>query len=192
MHINVGDKLVATKNVSVFFNEGDIVEVVNVSENKVSFTCYNTDAENHIRIARSGQMDIDTCNQYFTKFEEEEEDAFTFEITVEEIAESVVEIMEDSEFKTHSILDNSIVVSCRLPNGYVITEPYSCTSGNYDAKLAEEICHERIYDKIWELETYRFKQLIWEASMEDCECDCNGNCAECAYNDELSPNNLPN
>ena len=72
MHINVGDKLVATKNVSVFFNEGDIVEVINVSENKVSFTCYNADAENHIRIARSGQMDIDTCNQYFTKLEEEE------------------------------------------------------------------------------------------------------------------------
>lgn len=192
MHINVGDKLVVTKNVSGFFNEGDIVEVTNVSGNMVSFACYNADAENHIRIVRSGQMDIDTCNQHFTKIEEEEKDAFVFEITVEEIASSVEEIMENSEFETHSIFDNSIVVSCRLPNGYVITESYSCTSGSYDAELAEEICHEKIYDKIWELETYRFKQLNYEANMEDCECTCDGNCSECAYNDELSPNNLPN
>ena len=116
MHINVGDKLVVTKNVSGFFNEGDIVEVTNVSGNMVSFACYNADAENHIRIVRSGQMDIDTCNQHFTKIEEEEKDAFVFEITVEEIASSVEEIMENSEFETHSIFDNSIVVSCRLPN----------------------------------------------------------------------------
>ena len=195
MRINVGDKLVFTKNMSGFFNEGDIVEVTNVNGNMVSFACHNADTESHIRIARSGQMNIDTCNQYFVKFEEENEDAHVFEVTVEEIAVSVEEIMENSEFETHSILDNSIVVSCRLPNGYVITESYSCTSGNYDAELAEEICHERIYNKIWELETYRFKQLIWEASeasMEECECTCDGNCAECVYNEESNHNGLLN
>lgn len=183
MHINVGDKLVATKNVSSFFNEGDIVEVVNVNENMVSFACSNSDTENHIRIARSGQMDIDTCSQYFTKLEEEKETIAALEITEEYIAE----IMENSEFETHTVFDKCTIVSCRLPNGFVITESSSCVDlENYDAELAEEICLDKIAEKIWELEAYRLQQFLWEEEGEEddyCTCCC-GNCEECEYDDE--------
>ena len=186
MHINVGDKLVVTKNVSGFFNEGDIVEVVNVSENMVSFTCSNVDKENHIHIARSGQMDIDTCNQYFTKLEEEKGEAVeTLTITEEYIAE----IMENSEFEIHTVFDKCTVVSCRLPNGFVITESSSCVNPeNYNAELAEEICFDKIASKIWELEAYRLQQFLWEENtLEEaeeafCPCCC-GDCEECEYDE---------
>lgn len=180
MHINVGDKLVVTKNVSGFFNEGDVVEVTNVSGNMVSFVCYNVDAENHIRIARSGQMDIDTCNQYFTKLEEEKEEIEIPTITEEYIAE----IMENSEFETHTVFDKCTIVSCRLPNGFVITESSACVSPeNYDEELGAEICFDKIADKIWELEAYRLQQHLWEDSvMEECPCECD-NCDECPYDE---------
>lgn len=183
MHINVGDKLVVTKNMSGFFNEGDIVEVTNVNENMVSFACYNADTESHIRIARSGQMDVDTCSQYFTKFEEENEEEITIPTITEEY---IAEIMENSEFKTFTTFDKCTIVSCRLPNGFVITESSACVSPeNYDAEYGADICFDKIATRIWELEAYRLQQHLWEEEvmeMEECPCDCN-NCEECPYDE---------
>lgn len=168
MHINVGDKLVFTKNMSGFFNEGDIVEVTNVSGNMVSFACHNADAESHIRIARSGQMDIDTCNQYCIKLEEEKEEIEIPTITEEYVAE----IMENSEFETYTVFDKCTIVSCRLPNGFVITESSACVSPeNYNEKIGAEICFDKIADKIWELEAYRLQQHLWEEEL-GCSCCC--------------------
>lgn len=187
MHINVGDKLVVTKNMSGFFNEGDVVEVTNVSGNMVSFVCYNVDAENHIRIARSGQMDIDTCNQYFTKLEEKEEEEKVEIPTITE--EYIAEIMENSEFETHTVFDKCTIVSCRLPNGFVITESSACVSPeNYDEDLGAEICFDKIASKIWELEAYRLQQFLWEEETWEeakegwCPCCC-GDCEECEYDE---------
>lgn len=190
MHINIGDKLVVTKNVSGFFNEGDIVEVTNVNENVVSFACYDTDTEDHIRIERSGKMDIGTCNQYFMKLEEKEENTETPAITEEYVAE----ILDNSEFEICTMFDKCTVVSCRLPNGFVIAESSACVSPeNYDEEVGAEICVNKIADKVWELEAYRLQQHLWEESMKECSCcceeceepfcDCEDDCNECFYSD---------
>lgn len=177
MHINVGDKLVVTKNMSGFFNEGDIVEVTNVIENMVSFACCDTDTESHIRIKRSGQMDIDTCNQYFMKFVEEEEEEFAIPTITEEY---IAEILENSEFEVSTVFDKCTVVSCRLPNGFVITESSACVSPeNYDAEYGADICFDKIAAKVWELEAYRLQQHLWEESNGYNDCCC-GDCAECS------------
>lgn len=184
MHINVGDKLVVTKNMSGFFNEGDIVEVTGVSENMVSFACYNTDTEDHIRIARSGQMDIDTCNQYFAKVEEEEEEIEILNIDVDEIVE---EIMGSSEFEIQTAFDKCAIVSCKLPNGFVIVESALCMNEEeYDEETYSDICFDKIAEKIFELESYRILENMRRDDMEE-ECFCN--CCECdeyPYDDEFS------
>ncbi len=44
------------------------------------------------------------------------------------------------------------VVRAVLKNGFVIVESSSCVSAeNYDEKLGEEVCMERIMNKVWEL-----------------------------------------
>lgn len=185
MNINVGDKLMVTKNVSGFFNEGDVVEVTNVNEKMISFACSNADTENHIRIARSGQMDIDTCNQYFMKLEEEKEEKIVAPTITDE---HIAEIMENSEFEIHTVFDKCTIVSCRLPNGFVITESSACVSPeNYDEDMGAEICFEKIADKIWELEGYRLQQWLYEnSSCGDCEnCPCGGEGCEDECEDEV-------
>lgn len=181
MNINVGDKLVVTRNMSGFFNEGDIVEVTNVNEKMVSFACSNTDTGNHIRIARNGQMDIDTCNQYFMKLEEEKEEMVTAPTITEE---DIAEIMENSEFEICTVFDKCTVVSCKLPNGFVITESSACVSPeNYSEDIGAEICFDKIASKIWELEGYRLQQWLYEnecccEECEGCTCDCECDCEE--------------
>lgn len=190
MRINTGDKFVAVKKLW-FINEGTEITVVNVdNDGIVSFTFGENNTSN-------GYMDSDTFVEHFEKITMEDEEA-VFEITDEHIAE----IMENSEFETFTAFDKCTIVSCRLPNGFVITESSSCVDPkSYDAELAEEICFDKIAEKIAELEAYRLQQWMWENDIEDeykdtcegnCECTCDGNCTECAYNDGLSPNNLPN
>lgn len=164
MCINVGDKLIATKDMTDFFNVGDMIEVTDVNNKFISFTCYSSDTGSHIHIAKSGQMDMDTCNQYFAKVEEEEETEIPA-VTGEWIAD----IMECSEFETYTTFNKCTIVSCKLPNGFVIVE----SAYNYNAEHAEEICLDKIADRIWELETYR---LLNETS--DCPYGCN-DCEDC-------------
>mgnify|MGYP003305776021 CR=1 FL=1 len=139
MKLTNGDKMTVVKKVADFLDVGDIVTVMNVAENGMISFAFG-DGSMH-----KGIMNSTECEEHFKKIED-----MTAKIKAPTITEDyIAEIMENSEFETHSIFDNSIVVSCRLPNGYVITESYSCTSGNYDAELAEEICHEKIYLSLW-------------------------------------------
>ena len=84
--------------------------------------------------------------------------------------------MENSEFEIHTVFDKCTVVSCRLPNGFVIVESSACVSPeNYDEDMGAEICFDKIADKILELEGYRLQQWLWEE--ENGYCD--ENCDEC-------------
>jgi len=57
------------------------------------------------------------------------------------------------------------VVSCTLPNGFVIVESSSCVDpANYEHKLGTEICLRRIEDKIWAFEGYRLQCEIYSAN----------------------------
>lgn len=53
---------------------------------------------------------------------------------------------------TSTIGDRTTVVRCVLRNGFVIVESSSCVDpANYSQEMGEEICKEKIKDKIWEL-----------------------------------------
>lgn len=165
-----GDKLVVIKEVAPFLNKGDIVEVRNVTDNGIISFAFGEG------LMHMGVMNTAECESHFEKVEEKKEIP---EITEEYIAE----IMENSEFETHTVFNKCTIVSCRLPNGFVITESSACVNPeSYNAELGEEICFNKIADKIWELEAYRLQQQLWEEELGYCPCCC-GECEECEYDD---------
>lgn len=168
MNININDKFI-TVNPLWFINEGTVITVTNISEdNIISFTFGENNANN-------GYMDFNTFTEHFKKVEDMTAKVVAHTITEEDIAE----IMENSEFEINTVFDKCTIVSCRLPNGFVITESSACVSPeNYDEDMGAEICFEKIADKIWELEGYRLQQWLYENSTcgdcENCPCDSEG------------------
>ena len=86
------------------------------------------------------------------------------------------------------------VVRAVLKNGFVIVESSSCVSAeNYDEKLGEEICMERIRNKVWEPLGFLLQTAVGgvngEAAAEnrccdeECRCDedCERSCCDEAY-----------
>lgn len=168
-----GDKLIVTKKVAPFLNEGDIVEITNVTDDGVISFAFG-DGFMHM-----GVMSIDEYEAHFEKVEEKAEE--TFEIT-EEYIEG---IMENSEFEVFTSFDKCTIVSCRLPNGFVITESSACVSpANYSEEMGTNICIDKIRDKVWEFEAYRLQQKLWEESSDYCPC-CFGDCEKCECEDEF-------
>lgn len=168
-----GDKLIVTKSVAPFLNEGDIVKVVNVTDDGIISFAFG---EGFVHM---GVMNDAECANHFEKVEEK---AKVEAPTITE--EYIADIMENSDFEVSTVFDKCTVVSCRLPNGFVITESSACVSPkNYDEDMGAEICFDKIADRIWELEAYRLQQQLWEEEFH-CHCCC-GDCEECEYDDEF-------
>ena len=92
------------------------------------------------------------------------------------------------------------VVRAVLKNGFEIVESSSCVSAeNYDEKLGEEICMERIRNKIWELLGFLLQTAVGgvngEAAAENhcCDEDCERSCCdeEPAADEPAVPKLLP-
>lgn len=155
-----GDKLVVTKTVASFLKEGDVVEVRGVSEDGIISFAFGND------FMHMGVMNNAEFEAHFEKVKEVVE---TPTITEEYIDE----ILENCEFDMRTAFGKCTVVTCRLPNGFVISDYAACVDPeNYDEDMGIEICRERIKNKIWELEAYRLQQFLWEEEMCDCDCDC--------------------
>lgn len=73
------------------------------------------------------------------------------------------ELLEKSEIKVETVYGKVTIVSCKLPNGFVITESSGAVSpANYDKKIGTEICMKRIENKLWELEGYVLAKQLYE------------------------------
>lgn len=89
-------------------------------------------------------------------------------------AEMVERFIDHHE--TVTMGDKTTVVRAVLKNGFVIVESSSCVSAeNYDEKLGEEICMERIRNKVWELLGFLLQTAVGgvsgEAAAENRCCD---------------------
>lgn len=176
--LNIGDKLMVTKKVANFLNEGDIVKVTDVSDNDIISFAFGD------RFMHMGVMNAAECESHFEKFVEEEVPTIT--------QEYIDEIMNNSSFDIKKVFDKCTVVACQLPNGFVVVESSACVNPeDYSEKMGIDVCMKKISNKIWELEAYRLQQWLWEESMdecccEDCEeccCDCEECSDECLYSD---------
>ena len=71
---------------------------------------------------------------------------------------------EKSEIKVETVYGKVTIVSCKLPNGFVIVEASGAVDiANYDEKIGTEICMERIENKLWELEGYALAKQLYES-----------------------------
>lgn len=170
-----GDKLVVTNDISSFLKKGDIVEVINANENgMISFSFCDG--------MHKGFMTGFELENYFEPYVEK---VSTPTITEEDIDF----LIENSKIEVITMFDKCTVVSCKLPNGFVITESSACVSPeNYNEEIGFENCVERIKNKLWELEGYRLQCELYEnESVENCveafesdECDgCENECHDC-------------
>ena len=63
-----------------------------------------------------------------------------------------------SQVTTMTMHGKCTIVVVQLPNGFVLVESSSCVDpANYDEKLGQQICLERIKNKLWELEGYKLQ-----------------------------------
>lgn len=77
--------------------------------------------------------------------------------------ENIDNILKDTLIKTEKYGDKTTVLMATLPNGFVIVESSSCVDpANFDMKVGEEICMERLVNKIWELEGYKLQSKLTE------------------------------
>ena len=110
-----GDKLIVTKKVAPFLDEGDIVEVTNVTDDGIISFAFGEG------LVHMGVMNTAEFEGYFEKVEEKAK------VEIPDIDEEyIAEIMDNSEFEVHTVFDKCTIVSCRLPNGFVITEYSTC------------------------------------------------------------------
>lgn len=86
--------------------------------------------------------------------------------------EMIDKIVEATEFKTQTVYGKTTIVSAKLPNGFVITESSSCVDpANYDEEIGEDICKDRIINKIWELEGYKLQDKLYRESQRKKELE---------------------
>lgn len=72
-------------------------------------------------------------------------------------------ILAKTYIKVEQYGDKTTVLMATLPNGFVIVESSSCVDpANFDMKIGEQICMQKLEDKIWELEGYKLQSKLSE------------------------------
>lgn len=167
-----GDKLVVTKKVASFLDVGDIAKVIDVSEDGMISFAFGVD------FMHRGVMTNSEFENYFEKVVEKVAPTIT--------AEYIDCIIDNSDIKAYTVFDKCTVVTCQLPNGFVIVESSACVSPeNYDEEMGMSICMDKITNKVWELEGYRLQEELYRENVES-KCDeCAYDCNRCNY--ENSP-----
>ncbi|CAJ1179621.1 hypothetical protein CPR19088_GLDEOEPO_01353 [Companilactobacillus paralimentarius] len=70
-------------------------------------------------------------------------------------------IIKHSKIDVKTVFDKVTVVTCKLPNGFVLVESSGAVDkANYDVEMGRMSCMTRITNKIWELEGYHLASMI--------------------------------
>lgn len=78
-------------------------------------------------------------------------------------SEQIKSIMDNAEWATNVIWGRCTIVTCKLQNGFILTESSACVDEtNYDHEIGVEACMKRIEDKVWMLEGYRLASKLEE------------------------------
>jgi hypothetical protein len=79
--------------------------------------------------------------------------------------EQVDNIFLNSELNYSTLFGKCTVLTCQLPNGFIIVESSACVDPvNFDETIGADICNERVKNKIWELEGYYLQSELAEAN----------------------------
>jgi hypothetical protein len=168
--LSKGDKIKLVAPMGLFKNIGEICEVIDVASDGLIWFSFGEGMH-------MGCMSSDEFEKYFEKYEEPKREAANIMVN----ADYVDWAIENSEIDVDTMHGKCTIVTCKLPNGFVIVESSSCVDPkNYDKELGVEICMERIANKIYELEAYHIQQTLWVNELEECgECEFCCECEEC-------------
>lgn len=87
--------------------------------------------------------------------------------------EQIDEIVKNSKFDVKKVFGKCTVVSMQLPNGFVLVESSACVDPkNYDRALGEQICKEKLINRVWELEGYRLQNDLNSETDEPKYLNC--------------------
>ena len=218
INLKIGDKVYATKDYYIYATKGEEFEVVYIGGGvmklkstdpkllkivwldsdlyKTYFTKVPTEKqkpanESNVK-TKTVTYDKHTVNDNVKSYskpvnetvDEEQDDI----ITVTE--DDVINILENSDISFETVYDRCTVVTCKLPNGFIITESSVCyDKDEYDEDYGVDRCMEKISDKVLELEAYRLMANAYEDGwFEDedegatCDnCDMKYDCADSPY-----------
>ena len=156
-NINKNDEVYAKNELKMFGNvfakEGDCFKVYDMNDKHVKITSDKIDLF----------LDTNTFYEHFKK--KVVENKKEVDVPSYDMDKNVQNILDWSELDKHSAFGKQIVMSCKLPNGFIITEHAN----------TEKECIEKIKHKIEELETYRIMtdEYEYQCWMDDvCCCDC--------------------
>ena len=77
-------------------------------------------------------------------------------------------ILKDTLIKVEQYGDKTTVLKATLPNNFAIVESSSCVDpANFDMKIGEEICMDKLVNKIWELEGYKLQSKFMEEKKNE-------------------------
>ena len=77
--------------------------------------------------------------------------------------EQIEKLFEEAEKEIFVAYDKCLVMIVKLPNGFILTESSACVDpANFSREIGEEICIERIKNKLWEMEGYKLQCKVYE------------------------------
>ena len=165
--IKVGDKVKSKDVIEIFgcsIPEDLIFTVDSLDEYLISLGFF--DGSSYIKFKVSREL----FYRHFKKYEEPKPEP---KIETKVSPDWINWIMDNSEFEVSTIFDKCTLVSCKLPNGFIIVERSACVDpNNYDESIGTEICMRRIRDKVWELEGYMLQDKVHRHKQNGCSDSC--------------------
>lgn len=195
-NIKKNDEVFAKKELkmfgNVFANENDVFKVSEILDNSINVTKDKTTL----------LLDKKTFNEYFElrhedKYDKETEPKVVYATAAslpnDVSADAIHEMLEEADYEINTVFDRCVIVSCKLPNGFVITESTTFMPESFNEEIGVDICMDKIEEKLWELESYRLQNEIYEAEVLDeclnCECFDDG-CDDCPFDIVYSRKNF--
>lgn len=72
------------------------------------------------------------------------------------------DILDKAKYRVRTEFGKCTVVTCQLPNGFILTESSACVDpDNYNVNLGEQICRSAIREKVWLLEGYLLQDRLY-------------------------------
>lgn len=76
-------------------------------------------------------------------------------------------ILDASDITVETKFGKTTIVTCKLPNGFVLIEDSSCVDpSNYDEAIGKESCMQRIENRLWELEGYALANKLLDEKIK--------------------------
>lgn len=76
--------------------------------------------------------------------------------------------LSKSQVKVETIHEKCTFMSCKLPNGFVLTASSGAVDkANYDVLIGEQECMKKIKDELWKLEGYHLANLIADKKLKN-------------------------